>query len=80
MKPIEAKSELHKFVKLKTTQRPAFLDGCEEALNKQIPQNTIVDGAWNYCPACGTTIPNSFFNKPKYCHRCGQRIQLSKGD
>lgn len=80
MTPIEAKTELIRFVKLKTTQIPAFVDVCNDALYKQIPYGTVKDGAWNYCPTCNTAIPCSVFHRPKYCHNCGQRIELPKGD
>ena len=81
---VEALKDLHKFVKLKTTQRPAFLDVCEEALMKQIPQKPICyEDKHVHCPHCDEFIGYKWkhypteketFNWLNNCWNCGQAL------
>lgn len=77
----EAKNELEKFVKLKTTLQPTFLSVAKDALEKQISNKPInksclgnVDKyVYGNCPNCG----NGVNYEMAYCDNCGQRLDWS---
>ena len=83
----EAKRELVKFVKLKTTQQPAFLSVILEALPKtgkweeRIVEDPVNDPynvfrrRW-YCSACGQWNSHG---AAKFCMRCGARMENGRG-
>lgn len=79
----ESKLALEKFVKLKTTQRPAFMDAVLKAIDKQIPkapipaQDKVVWTIFEFCPTCGVSITGSHL---PHCYNCGQKIDWDNVD
>lgn len=71
----EAKIELEKFVKLKTTMRPAFLDvilKAEPVRHGKWNDDTDEDNYYANCSVCGYQMDvhheHGYFN---YCPNCG---------
>lgn len=82
----EARDELEKFVKLKTTMRPTFVDVLLEATAEKRGR-WIVDTAFGndvmsdeqmvICSVCGKGI---FWGKQNYCPNCGAKMDEVKDE
>jgi len=78
MKAEEVRDELVRFVLMKTTQRPAFLDEAVLALEKQMPmaqgEQAPRDAEYGLvrCARCGMVV-GVWDRQKEYCESCGQR-------
>lgn len=83
----EAIKELEKFVRLKMSQRPAFLDVAIEALRKAEPRKGITEidtGCPMYvCPVCEKRMIGNIYDDKchyRFCAYCGQALDWRDAD
>lgn len=87
----DAIEDLKNFVRLKTTQQPAFLDMIINEIEPRVPKKPVKGrfrglGKYYCCPRCGVKetadgviTETELYSAYEFCPHCGQAIDWSDG-